>query len=121
MLELQPAQGRPRFRQRKFGLALAGGGPLGAFYEVGTLHAIGESVAGLDLTNLDMYCGVSSGAMIAAGLANGFDTADTVARARARLVGHDHVVVDLDVFDGSMVEGVRTSRSPAVSPSRIVT
>jgi len=76
MLELQPAQGRPRFRQRKFGLALAGGGPLGAFYEVGTLHAIGESVAGLDLTNLDMYCGVSSGAMIAAGLANGFDTAD---------------------------------------------
>jgi predicted acylesterase/phospholipase RssA len=76
MLELQPAQGRPSFRKHKFGLALAGGGPLGAFYEVGTLHAIGESISGLDLTNLDLYCGVSSGAMIAAGLANGFDTAD---------------------------------------------
>lgn len=76
MLELQPARGRPRFSERKFGLALAGGGPLGAFYEVGTLHAIGESIDGIDLTNLDMYCGVSSGAMIAAGLANGFDTAD---------------------------------------------
>jgi predicted acylesterase/phospholipase RssA len=49
---------------------------LGAFYEVGTLHAIGESCAGLDLTDLDMYAGVSSGAMIAAGLANGFDTTD---------------------------------------------
>ncbi len=76
MLELQPAQGRPRFRRHRFGLALAGGGPLGAFYEVGTLHAIGESIDGLRLTDLDMYCGVSSGAMIAAGLANGFDTAD---------------------------------------------
>lgn len=76
MLDLQPAQGKPHFGKRKFGLALAGGGPLGAFYEVGTLHAIGESIGGLDLTDLDMYCGVSSGAMIAAGLANGFDTAD---------------------------------------------
>lgn len=76
MLELQPARGKPRFSERRFGLALAGGGPLGAFYEVGTLHAIGESIEGLDLTDLDMYCGVSSGAMIAAGLANGFDTAD---------------------------------------------
>ena len=76
MLELQPAEGRPRRSNHQFGLALAGGGPLGAFYEVGTLHAIGESIGGLDLTGLDMYCGVSSGAMIAAGLANGLDTAD---------------------------------------------
>jgi len=76
MLDLQPAKGRLPRSDRKFGLALAGGGPLGAFYEVGTLHAIGESIGGLDLADLDMYCGVSSGAMIAAGLANGFDTAD---------------------------------------------
>jgi len=76
MLDLQPATGTPPPSTRKFGLALAGGGPLGAFYEVGTLHAIGEAVAGLDLTDLDMYCGVSSGAMITAGLANGLDTTD---------------------------------------------
>jgi predicted acylesterase/phospholipase RssA len=75
MLDLQPARRRPSSHGR-FGLALAGGGPLGAFYEVGTLHAIGESIEGLDLTNLDMYVGVSSGAMIAAGLVNGYDTAD---------------------------------------------
>ena len=75
MLDLQPAKRRLSSRGR-FGLALAGGGPLGAFYEVGTLHAIGESFEGLDLTNLDMYVGVSSGAMIAAGLVNGYDTAD---------------------------------------------
>jgi predicted acylesterase/phospholipase RssA len=75
MLDLQPAKRRLSSRGR-FGLALAGGGPLGAFYEVGTLHAIGEAFEGIDLTNLDMYVGVSSGAMIAAGLVNGYDTAD---------------------------------------------
>ena len=76
MLDLQPAAPRPRTSTQTFGLALAGGGPLGAFYEVGTLHAISESFEGIDLTNLDMYVGVSSGAMIAAGLANGIDTTD---------------------------------------------
>jgi NTE family protein len=75
MLDLQPA-GKPRHSSQTFGLALAGGGPLGAFYEVGTLHAIGEAFEGIDLTSLDMYVGVSSGAMIAAGLANGIDTTD---------------------------------------------
>jgi predicted acylesterase/phospholipase RssA len=75
MLDVQPARRRLSSHGR-FGLALAGGGPLGAFYEVGTLHAIGESFDGIDLTNLDMYVGVSSGAMIAAGLVNGYDTAD---------------------------------------------
>ena len=76
MLDLQPATDKPATSGRRFGLALAGGGPLGAFYEVGTLHAIGEAFDGLDLTDLDMYVGVSSGAMIAAGLVNGYDTAD---------------------------------------------
>jgi NTE family protein len=76
MLDLQPASHRSAHSHRRFGLALAGGGPLGAFYEVGTLHAIGEGIEGLDLTGLDMYVGVSSGAMIAAGLVNGYDTSD---------------------------------------------
>jgi predicted acylesterase/phospholipase RssA len=74
MLDLQPAAPRHRASTRTFGLALAGGGPIGAFYEVGTLHAIGEALDGIELTDLDMYVGVSSGAMISAGLANGFDT-----------------------------------------------
>jgi predicted acylesterase/phospholipase RssA len=76
MLDVQPAVRRSPPSRHRFGLALAGGGPLGAFYEVGTLHAIGESFQGIDLTNLDMYVGVSSGAMIAAGLVNGYDTTD---------------------------------------------
>lgn len=76
MLDLQPASARSATHGRTFGLALAGGGPMGAFYEVGTLHAIGEAFDGYDLTELDMYCGVSSGAMIAAGLVNGYDPTD---------------------------------------------
>jgi len=57
------------------GLALAGGGPLGGIYEVGALLALDDSVAGLDLTALDVYVGVSSGGFVAAALANGLSPA----------------------------------------------
>jgi len=52
-------------------LALAGGGPLGAIYEIGALCALEEAFDGLDFTALDHYVGVSAGGFIAAGLANG--------------------------------------------------
>ena len=52
-------------------LALAGGGPLGAIYEIGSLVALGEALDGLNLTDCDLYVGVSSGSFIAAGLVNG--------------------------------------------------
>ncbi|MDW8479495.1 MAG: patatin-like phospholipase family protein [Xanthomonadales bacterium] len=60
-----------RRRGGRIGLAVAGGGPLGGTYELGALRALEEAVEGLDLTALDVYVGVSSGAFIAAGLANG--------------------------------------------------
>jgi len=53
------------------GIALAGGGPLGAIYEIGALVALEKALKGLTLTDLDVYVGVSSGAFLAAGLANG--------------------------------------------------
>jgi predicted acylesterase/phospholipase RssA len=59
---------RPRAR---IGLALAGGGPLGAVYEIGALCALDEALDGLDFSDLDCYVGVSAGGFIAAGLANG--------------------------------------------------
>ncbi len=55
----------------RIALALAGGGPLGAIYEIGALCALGESLSGIDLNRLDHYVGVSAGGFIAAGLANG--------------------------------------------------
>jgi len=55
----------------KVALALAGGGPLGAIYEIGALCALDEALEGLDFTRLHHYVGVSAGGFIAAGLANG--------------------------------------------------
>jgi NTE family protein len=55
----------------KVALALAGGGFLGAAYELGVLAALSESIQGLDLHDLSSYVGVSAGAYVAAGLANG--------------------------------------------------
>ncbi|MDM7943611.1 MAG: patatin-like phospholipase family protein [Hydrogenophaga sp.] len=52
-------------------MALAGGGPLGAIYEIGALCALADSLKGLDLNHCDHYVGVSAGGFIAAGLANG--------------------------------------------------
>ena len=60
-----------RRRNGKVGIALAGGGPLGGIYEIGALVALEEALSGLDLADLDLYVGVSSGAFVAAGLANG--------------------------------------------------
>jgi predicted acylesterase/phospholipase RssA len=75
---------RPRISRRarrhttppRVGLALAGGGPLGAVYELGTLAALDEALEGIDFVALDVYVGVSAGAFIAAGLANGVTPAE---------------------------------------------
>lgn len=56
------------------GLALAGGGPVGGIYEVGALIALDEALVGVDLHELDIYVGVSSGAFIASNLVNGIST-----------------------------------------------
>lgn len=55
----------------RIALALAGGGPLGAIYEIGALCALADNLDGLDLNRCDHYVGVSAGGFIAAGLANG--------------------------------------------------
>jgi len=74
VLTLQTAS-RPR-TTRRIGLALAGGGPLGAFYELGALQALTECVRGFDPCDMYAYAGVSSGSMLAAGLANGLKPVD---------------------------------------------
>lgn len=66
---LSPARTKPR--RPRIALALAGGGPLGAIYEIGALCALDEGLQGLDLNGCDHYVGVSAGGFIAAGLANG--------------------------------------------------
>ncbi|MDK9698210.1 MAG: patatin-like phospholipase family protein, partial [Siculibacillus sp.] len=66
----------PRRRQHKIGVALAGGGPLGAIYEIGALVALQDALRGVDFTACGVYVGVSSGGVIASGLANGLSPRD---------------------------------------------
>ena len=62
----------PSSRRPRIGLALAGGGPLGAIYEIGVLSALAEALHGFDFNEAEVYVGVSAGSFIAAGLANGY-------------------------------------------------
>jgi NTE family protein len=75
MLVVQSATGRATSSGR-VGIAIAGGGPIGAMYELGALRALDEAIEGMDLTKLEVYVGVSSGALLAAGLANRMSSAD---------------------------------------------
>ncbi|MEF8754413.1 MAG: patatin-like phospholipase family protein [Accumulibacter sp.] len=77
------------------GLALAGGGPVGGIYEVGAMAALAEAFEGVDFTAFGIYVGVSSGAFIAAAVANGLGP-DKLARM---LVEND---TD-EVFDPEML------------------
>ena len=71
MLTIYPASTpNPQRRHAKTGLAVGGGGPVGAVYELGALRALEDSVRGLRLHELEVYVGVSAGAFIAASLAN---------------------------------------------------
>jgi len=86
-LTIEPARQR-QAGAGKLAIALAGGGPLGFFYELGALHAVSEAVEGRALTEYDVYVGVSSGSLIAAALASGFDTA-----AMCEMFVHDDSVL----------------------------
>jgi len=62
-------------RKAPVALALAGGGPEGAIWEIGALRALDEAIDGIHLDRLDIYIGVSAGAFLAANLVNGLTTA----------------------------------------------
>ena len=80
----------------RIGLALAGGGPLGAIYEIGALCALDESLDGLDFTQLHGYVGVSAGGFIAAGLANGMRPQELCAAFIGDADGRDSPLVSAD-------------------------
>jgi NTE family protein len=86
MLLLQSARKPPR-SQGRIGLAIAGGGPIGGMYELGALRALDQAIQGFDLTRLEVYVGVSSGAFLAAGLANRMTTGDMY---RLFITGESH-------------------------------
>ena len=91
MLQLDAERPARNARDRaRIGLAVAGGGPIGGMWELGALHALADGIDGLDLTDLHVYVGVSSGSFLAAGLANGLGTAEM---ARIFLTGDSREAV----------------------------
>ncbi|MEM7582703.1 MAG: patatin-like phospholipase family protein [Acidobacteriota bacterium] len=71
------------------GLALAGGAPGGAIYEIGAMRALDEAIDGFDLTQCGTYVGVSAGAFLTACLANGLRT-DQQVRAIVKREPDEH-------------------------------
>ncbi len=83
MLLTSTTNGNSDYAGSTIGLALAGGGPEGAIYEIGALRALDEAIEGLDLTRVPIYVGVSAGAFVASCLANGIAT-DQLCRSVVR-------------------------------------
>ncbi len=92
-LAAMPGQDKPP----RLGLALAGGGPLGAIYEIGALCALDESLCGVNFARMDAYVGVSAGGFIAAALANGITPREICASFI------ENVGPALDIFEPSIL------------------
>ncbi|HPM76649.1 MAG TPA: patatin-like phospholipase family protein [bacterium] len=60
-----------RKKNAKFGLVLAGGAISGAAYKLGGLKALSDLMVNHDITDFDLFVGLSAGALIAAPLATG--------------------------------------------------
>jgi predicted acylesterase/phospholipase RssA len=110
----------PRRRER-FGLALAGGGPEGAIWEIGALRALDEALEGLDLNELDVYVGVSAGSFIAANLANGLSPSQ-MCRAIVKHEPGEHPFNPEIFFTPALGEFVRRGLSvPAIVVKALAT
>lgn len=88
------------------GLALAGGAPGGAIYEIGALHALNEAIPGFDLRDCGSFVGVSAGAFLSACLANGLSTAQQV-RAIVKNEPGEHPFVPETFFQPAVGELAR--------------
>ena len=96
------------------GLALAGGGPAGAIYEIGALRALDEALEGLDLNDLDIYVGVSAGAFVCASLANRLSPSQ-MCRAIVKPEPGEHPFVPETFLTPAFRElGRRTGRIPGL-------
>ncbi len=103
-------KGRGAARKHSIGIALAGGGPAGAVYEIGALRALDEAVEGLHVNALDVYVGVSAGAFVAANLANQLSSAQ-MCRAIVKHEPGEHPFVPGTFFTPAFAEWARRGLS----------
>lgn len=99
---------RPRGGRSRIGLALAGGGPGGAVYEIGALRALDDALEGVDFNDLHVYVGVSAGSFIASCLANGMTTAQ-MCRAIVKGDQSEHPFSPKYLFQPAALEFVNRS------------
>jgi predicted acylesterase/phospholipase RssA len=66
-------------RRGKKAINAAGGGISGLYYELGVLKCLDDALD-RDVRDFDLYYGISAGAMVAAGLANGFHVDELIAK-----------------------------------------
>lgn len=99
---------RPAARPFKIGLALAGGGPEGAVYEIGALRALEEALEGIEFHRLDHYVGVSAGAFVAANLANEV-TSSQLVRALVKHEAGEHPFIPSTFFTPAYLEWAKRS------------
>ncbi len=68
---IRKSSGRPQKRNPKIALVLAGGAVSGGAFKVGGLKALNDFLVGRGVDDLDMYVGLSAGAVLAVPLAAG--------------------------------------------------
>lgn len=96
------------------GLALAGGAPGGAIYEIGAMRALDDALDGFDLTRCGIFVGVSAGAFLGACLANGLTTTQQ-ARAIVKRDSGEHPFVPEIFFRPALKEfGRRLLKAPGL-------
>ncbi|MEM1206250.1 MAG: patatin-like phospholipase family protein [Acidobacteriota bacterium] len=102
------------------GLAMAGGAPGGAIYEIGALRALDQAIVGLDLRDCGCFVGVSAGAFLTSCLANGLSSAQMV-RAIVKNEPGEHPFVPETFFKPAVGELVsRLGRAPALLGSALL-
>ncbi len=68
---IRKSSNRPPKRDPVVALVLAGGAVSGGAFKVGGLKALNDYLVGRKITELDMYVGLSAGALLSASLAAG--------------------------------------------------
>jgi len=79
----RPAARRRAARKKKVALVCAGGGVTGAVYEIGCLRAL-DALLGRSVLDLDLYVGISGGAVVSSLLAAGVSPREMYDEATSR-------------------------------------
>lgn len=87
----------------KIAVCLAGGGIEGLFYELGVLRALDAFLVNRRVEDLDLFCGISAGAVLGAFLANGVGP-DEIGRAFSGGSSRVDPIRRRDLFDPNLGE-----------------